>query len=467
MTKASRSTWIRVLLVACACAIPAVAAADTLTLDDSGGVRFSVVENLMVGTGSSSSSSPSSASGNLQEASISMAVPVTTSEGGSVVGTLSDGFDGYSNLAITTDVANTESPPHTGADTGFFRLNGATTINSCDSREISFPTQTLLTNFSVTRRVYVPADDAFARHLDSVTNISSTVQTVYLGYRNDLGSDSSTELVTTSSGDATVSTDDTWATSFQTFSGTSSTDPRLGHVWQGTGTLVAPVMNIYFVNTNDSPFWWYTLVLQPGETARILTFVTGQPSKAAAAAKAQQLAELHTSTRALTCITNAERLEIRNFNTVCGLDSDVATACDDGNICTTDDTCSALGACTGVSSGECADGGVHMSDAGVTDDAGTIDAGLDGGAVEVDAGLDGAAVEVDAGRRDAGPATTDSGSPTTDSGSPVVDGGATFNVTRNSGCGCRVAGGDTRSTSAMLALGLLGLALVRRKRARR
>jgi hypothetical protein len=68
---------------------------------------------------------------------------------------------------------------------------------------------------------------------------------------------------------------------------------------------------IHYVNGDDNPFWVYTITLQPGETRIIANFVTGQPSKAAAAAKAAELATLPIT--ATQCLTTAERAEITNF----------------------------------------------------------------------------------------------------------------------------------------------------------
>jgi hypothetical protein len=82
-------------------------------------------------------------------------------------------------------------------------------------------------------------------------------------------------------------------------------------VLQQTGAPVQ-LSGIFFQNGNDNPFWGYTFTLAPGETKIIVNFVTGQPSRPAANAKAAELAGLPPN--ALQCLSTAEKAEIANFN---------------------------------------------------------------------------------------------------------------------------------------------------------
>jgi hypothetical protein len=158
--------------------------------------------------------------------------------------------------------------------------------------------------------VFVPANDSFGRWLNIVTNTGAAPVTFNLITSNNLGSDNNTKIVTTSNGNATAEITDTWINSFQNYSGTTSSDVRLGHVLQGPSSP-NPVTGINFVNGDDNPFWGYSITLQPGETRIITNFVVGQPSKAAAAAKAAELATLPPN--AVQCLTTAERAAITNF----------------------------------------------------------------------------------------------------------------------------------------------------------
>jgi IPTL-CTERM motif len=165
-------------------------------------------------------------------------------------------------------------------------------------------------NIRVQRKVFVPDNDQFARWLNIFTNTGGSAQTVTAVITNDLGSDSNTVVVTSSNGNAAAEPTDSWVTTFQNYSGTTSSDPRLGHVVQGPGA-VTPLAGIHFANGEDNPYWGYTFTLNPGQTKIIVNYVTGQPSKAAAAAKSAQIAGLPDA--ALQCLSSAERAEIVNF----------------------------------------------------------------------------------------------------------------------------------------------------------
>src|SRR5262249_20093412 len=58
--------------------------------------------------------------------------------------------------------------------------------------------------------------------------------------------------------------------------------------------------------------WGYTFTVAPGQTRIFMNFVTGQPTKQAAADKAQELTTLPAN--ALQCMSAAERTEVANFN---------------------------------------------------------------------------------------------------------------------------------------------------------
>jgi len=116
--------------------------------------------------------------------------------------------------------------------------------------------------------------------------------------------------VSSSSGDNVADLTDTWVTTFQNFSGTTSSDPRLGHVLQGAGAAT-PLAGVNFADGDDNPYWGYTLTIAPGETASIVNFAVGQPSKAAAAAKAAELAGFPSSAR--QCLSSSELASVKNF----------------------------------------------------------------------------------------------------------------------------------------------------------
>jgi hypothetical protein len=291
-------------------------ATGSQALIDASGLKYFINTNITFSTSSS-------ASGAASEASYTHAVAATTLNGGTTSSTLNDAFDGYNTLCLSFDntVATCETD---NANFGIYNQNGPATteckggISGVD-RQVVFPVQTIgpsdihnrqTGNIQVQRKVFVPDNDSFARWLNYFTNTGATPQTVTMVIANNLGSDANTRVVTTSNGNNTAEVTDSWLTSFQNYSGTTSSDPRLGHVFQGPGAAV-PLAGINFVDGDDNPFWGYTFTLAPGETKIIANFVTGQPSKAAAAAKAAELAGLPTN--AIQCLTSTEQAQIVNF----------------------------------------------------------------------------------------------------------------------------------------------------------
>ncbi|HEX5758720.1 MAG TPA: hypothetical protein VF121_05960, partial [Thermoanaerobaculia bacterium] len=251
----------------------------------------------------------SSASGAASEAIYIGPVQATTVGGGVTASTLSDAFDGYNGLCLSS--AGGLGPCSSG-DPGLtiYNDNGPGTLE-CNGRQLALNPQTV-GSLTVRRKVLVPGNGEFARWMNILTNTGGAAVTVNLITSNNLGSDSDTVVVSSSDGDAVAETSDTWVTTFQDYGGTISTDPRLGHVLRGAGAPVG-LAGVTFVNGDDNPFWSYSVTLAPGQTGIILNFVTGQPSKAEAAAKASELAGLPPN--ALQCMSPAEQGQVLNFLT--------------------------------------------------------------------------------------------------------------------------------------------------------
>ncbi|BFM39750.1 hypothetical protein [Synechocystis sp. LKSZ1] len=264
----------------------------SIALVDGSGFKWFANTNITFAT-------TSSASAAVSEASFTHAVNATTVNGGNVATTLNDGFDGYNSLLVN-------GTPNTEAN---YNQLGSSPTTEDNGRELVFPVK-VLGDIQVSRKLYVPTDDSFARWLNIVTNTGTTTQTVTLDIQNNLGSDSNTQIVSSSDGDTVGELSDTWVTTFQNYSGTTSSDPRLGHVLQGPNAPT-PLARISFVNGDDNPTWGYTLTLAPGETQIIMNFATGQPSKAEAAAKAEELANL--SPNAIEGLSAQELSQIVNF----------------------------------------------------------------------------------------------------------------------------------------------------------
>lgn len=284
------------------------AATGSIALIDSQGLKFFINTNITFSTSSS-------ASGAASEASYTHAVAASTSAGGTTSSTLNDAYDGYNTMCLSLN--NTVATCETGnANFVIYNKNGPPTTEclgavSGVNRQVVFPPQ-VSGNITMQRKVFVPENDEFARWLNYFTNTGGTAQTVTMVVANNLGSDSNTVIVSTSHGNTTIDTGVTWVTTFQNFTGKTTSDPRLGHILQGGGGVSAPLSGISFTNGNDNPFWGYTFTLNPGQTKIIANFGTGQPTKALANSKSAEIAGVPPT--ALQCLTTAEQSEIVNFN---------------------------------------------------------------------------------------------------------------------------------------------------------
>ncbi|HEY8020756.1 MAG TPA: IPTL-CTERM sorting domain-containing protein [Thermoanaerobaculia bacterium] len=281
-------------------------ATGSQSLIDAQGLKYFINTNLTFSTSSSASAA-------MSEASFTHAVNATTMGGGTTSSTLNNAFNGYNAICLSLDNSfaqcSTDNP-----NIALYNENGPATTEclgatSGVNRQVVFPVQTI-GSINVQRKVFVPDNDQFGRWLNYFTNTGSSPQTVTMITSNDLGSGSNTKIVSSSNGDNVADVTDDWITSFQNYSGTTSTEPRLGHILQGPGAAT-PLVGIHFVDGDRNPYWGYTFTLNPGQTKIIANFVTGQPTKAAANAKSAEISGLPAN--ALQCLTNAERTEIVNF----------------------------------------------------------------------------------------------------------------------------------------------------------
>jgi hypothetical protein len=285
-------------------------ATGSQALIDNSGVKYFINTDITFSTSSSASAA-------MSEASYTHAVAATTLNGGTTSSTLNDAYDGYNTLCLSLN--NTVATCETGnANFVIYNKNGPATTEctgpiSGTNRQVVFPVQTVASpSVQMWRKVFVPDNDSFARWLNYFKNTGASPVTITAVIANNLGSDSNTVITGSSNGNMTAETTDTWVTTFQNYSGTTSSDPRLGHVLQSTGGNVQ-LAGINFADGDDNPFWGYTFTLSPGETKIIMNFAVVQPSKAAAAAKSAALVTAPTPPNALQCTSSAEQQQIANF----------------------------------------------------------------------------------------------------------------------------------------------------------
>lgn len=293
---------------------PGALSTGSIALIDAAGLKYFINTGLTFSTSSS-------ASGAASEASYSGPIVASTVGGGVTNSMLSDMFDGYQGMCVS--LTNATGPCQTGnAAYVFYNKNAPAAFDatvpaapSCTNRQVALPAMTIGA-LSVRRKVFVPTNDQFIRWMNLFTNTSGSPVTFTMMTSNNLGSDSNTRLVSSSSGDNVAQNTDTWVTTFQNFSGSTSSDPRIGHVLQGVGALT-PVSGVHFADGDDNPFWVYSITLAPGQTKTILNFATGQGTKAAANAKAAALALLPAN--ATQCMSATELGQVTNFVTATDL----------------------------------------------------------------------------------------------------------------------------------------------------
>ncbi len=236
------------------------------------------------------SETSSSASGAASDATYTTSVVGTTTGGGTTTSMLNDAFDGYGAILVN----------------GTYYTDNGTVSFECAGRQLVYNPQNI-GSLVVSRKAYVPDNDEFVRWLNFITNTSGSPVAVTLAMDNNLGSDSSTTMHDTSSGDMVWTTADTWFVTNGDYS-----DPKLGHIIQGPGSPAAPVANVDFSSVND-PEWDYTFTVPAGQTVCIMHFVTGQPSIADAAAKSAEVVLLGLNSNALQCTTPQEQAQIINW----------------------------------------------------------------------------------------------------------------------------------------------------------
>jgi hypothetical protein len=178
-------------------------------------------------------------------------------------------------------------------------------------REVAMNPQ-MIGRLKVRRKAFVPANDAFARWLNIVTNTNETSpEHVDMMVAGALGSVVLTDIAETSSGDQNVDLLDDWVVTNATFIG-KFLMPRLGHVIQGPGAPVR-ASRILFHDRWFLPVWRYSFTLEPGETAIVMNFVSGQASIPRATAKSREIVNLPAN--AVQGMSATELARVINFDT--------------------------------------------------------------------------------------------------------------------------------------------------------
>ncbi|MDP2433554.1 MAG: Ig-like domain-containing protein [Pseudomonadota bacterium] len=168
----------------------------------------------------------------------------------------------------------------------------------------------------VTRKIYVPSDQSYARFLEIVSNPGASTVNYTLPIYTNLGSDGSERYVMTSSGDNTATTADDWLITDDSISGSSGGDPVVTHVVSGQGGAQRAAS---FSRGSGVVNYSYDLTLAPGETKIVMHFASQASSQSTAVTRAGQLANLELG--ALDGMSMAELAQVVNFKLVDSADN--------------------------------------------------------------------------------------------------------------------------------------------------
>ena len=213
---------------------------------------------------------------------------------GVVIDGTSDAYDGGLYLRLA-DATSGLSNYTFNADSGL-RSDGSQTLTLID---------TVNSDLRLTRQIYVPGNDGFARYLDQVTNTSTVARTLTLSIDTNLGSDSSTRLIATDAVDLAVyDNNDHWLVTDDVNNGG---DPSLAHISWGAGGLAPAAASLSGDNLNRS----WTLTVLPGKTVGLLHFAVQAGNEATVQATAQRLVALPAG--ALTGLSVNAQSSVVNF----------------------------------------------------------------------------------------------------------------------------------------------------------
>jgi hypothetical protein len=215
---------------------------------------------------------------------------------GQLIQGTNNAFDGLGRLSVGGAAFQPATTAYTMADSGQTLITGSVTA----------------AGLAVTRRITVPntGNDDFARTTDVFTNPTNTAITTVVQVTSNLGSDGTTSVFATSSGDATLSPGDLW---FATQGAKSQT---LLHYLHGYAGLAPSSVKLI----GDNLVWTYELTV-PALSTRELAYFTvllddANKTQAAAEQKANALVSptgFVASSQAALGLDSTDLLQLANF----------------------------------------------------------------------------------------------------------------------------------------------------------
>ena len=196
-------------------------------------------------------------------------------------------------------------------DGTFFQI-GASPTGTEDSGREAVLGPVSLSGLDVTRKVFVPTDDSFARFLEILDNPTGSAIAVTVFLETNLGSDFSTQLIATSSGDLIFNTLDDWIITDDASNGGG--DPTMVHAFSCPGATLEP--SILFTSAPGDDVIQYTFNVNVPANGRVIImhFASQNQDQTVAAASALHLANLQGST--LSGLSSDEKADVVNYD--CG-----------------------------------------------------------------------------------------------------------------------------------------------------
>ena len=237
---------------------------------------------------------------------------------GAILDGTSDAYDGCYSLAV--------------GGTSYAVPSGSASTLSAGGRQVDLPPMSVGSGLVAERHIYVPTTATWARLIEVVANPTASAVTTTITISGNLGSDSSTRLMATSSGDLVLDTSDTW---FATDDVDGSGDPSLAHVFRGVGGAVG-VTSVTLVT--DQITYVYGVTIPAHGRVAILHFAVQASTQALAQAAALQVSMLGPETHA-----SADSWASSIVNWAIGMDT--CASASDGSSCTS------WGSATGICHG--------------------------------------------------------------------------------------------------------------------
>lgn len=235
------------------------------------------------------------------------------SDGGISDGT-EDSYDGYGDLRI--------EPQGSGVETTYTPTDSNACTYEDGDREVAYPAEANpgFGGLEVSRKVYVPASGiSFGRTLDILHNPTGAPITVTLRREGNLGTDSDTDIVRTSSGDDVITTDDTWAVIHE--DDFEDTLPNI--IWQSFSPGAADRADAIpqpFDGEDDVSIEFADITVQPGETL-IYMFIDNQTGDRSSGIEFME-ANAAGADEFYAGLSDAERAALRNWPREADVDGD-------------------------------------------------------------------------------------------------------------------------------------------------